>query len=324
MDTHEHDKEHDHEREREHRYLAAASRPLQLTLIIVLVIMAVELAGGFISKSLALISDAGHMFIDALALALSLFAMSVARRPATGRRTFGYHRVEILVALLNGVTILGISVYIFYEAYHRFLEPHEVKAPLMLVVAVIGLVANLAGVFLLRGGGTSSLNIRSAFWHIVGDTISSVGVIVTAIIISITGWTIADPIIAVVIGLIILWGAVRLIREAVDILSETVPKNISVEKVIETIKAIPGVVDVHDLHVWTLTSGVYALSAHVLITDQMVSRSSGIIQTAQKSLRDKFGITHATLQLECTRCESCPEGAICQIRRPETQEAHHH
>lgn len=320
MDTH----DHDHDHEREHRYLTAASRPLQLTLIIVLVIMAAEFAGGILSNSLALVSDAGHMLIDALALALSLFAMSVARRPATRQRTFGYHRVEILAALANGITIVGISLFIFYEAFRRFQQPPEVKVPIMLIVAVVGLVANLIGVFLLRGGGTSSLNIRAAFWHIIGDTMSSVGVIVTAIIISITGWTIADPIIAVVIGLIILLGAVRLIRESIDILSETVPAHIKVEKVIESIKTIPGVVEVHDLHIWTLTSGVYALSAHVLITDQMVSRSTGIIQTTQQTLKEKFGIGHATLQLECTRCESCPEGSICQIRRPETFEAHHH
>ena len=320
MDT----KEHDHDHEREHRYLTAASRPLQLTLILTLVIMVAEFVGGMISNSLALQSDAGHMLIDALALALSLFAMSVARRPATQKRTFGYHRVEILAALANGITIVGISLYIFYEAFRRFQQPPEVNVPIMLVVAVIGLVANLAGVLLLRGGGTSSLNIRAAFWHIIGDTISSVGVIVSAIVIGMTGWTVVDPIIAIVIGLIILLGAFRLIRESIDILSETVPTHIKVEKVTEIIKAIPGVVDVHDLHIWTLTSGVYALSAHVLITDQMVSRSTGIIRTAQQSLKETFGIAHATLQLECTRCESCPEGSICQIRRPETFEAHHH
>jgi cobalt-zinc-cadmium efflux system protein len=324
MDNHNHNHDHDHEHEREHRYLTAASRPLQLTLVIVLVIMAAEFVGGFLSNSLALVSDAGHMLIDALALALSLFAMSVARRPATGKRTFGYHRVEILAALANGLTIVLISLYIFWEAFRRFQQPPEVNVPIMLTVAVIGLVANLAGVFLLRGGGTSSLNIRAAFWHIIGDTISSVGVIASAIIIATTGWTVVDPIIAVVIGLIILVGAVRLIRESVDILSESVPAHINVEKVTESIKNIPGVVDIHDLHIWTLTSGVYALSAHVLITDQMVSRSSGVIKTAQESLKAKFGIAHATLQLECIRCESCPEGSICQIRRPETFEAHHH
>lgn len=324
MNMHIHDHKPEHEHEREHRYLAAASRPLKITLGIVLLIMVAELIGGFLSNSLALISDAGHMLIDALALTLSLFAMSMARRPATRTRTFGYHRVEILAALANGLSVFVVSLYIFYEAYQRFSEPHEVKVPLMLVIAVIGLVANVAGVLLLRGGGTSSLNIRAAFWHIIGDTLSSVGVIASAIIIGLTGFTLADPIIAVVIGIIILIGAVRLIRESIDILSEKVPKNIRVDKVIEKIKEIPGVLEVHDVHVWTLTSGVNALSAHVLITDQMVSRSSGIIQTAQTELREHFGIAHATLQLECNRCESCPEGTICQIRRPEPTPGHHH
>src|ERR1035437_1049022 len=159
----EHDHEHDHEHDREHRYLTAASRPLQLTLGIVLVIMVVELVGGIMSNSLALQSDAGHMLIDALALALSLFAMSVARRPATAKRTFGYHRVEILAALVNGLTIVGVSLYIFYEAVRRFQQPPDVNVPIMLVVAVIGLVANLGGILLSRGGGTANLNIRAAF-----------------------------------------------------------------------------------------------------------------------------------------------------------------
>lgn len=298
-------------------YLAAASRPLQMALVIVLVIMVAEVIGGVLSNSLALLSDAGHMLIDALALTLSLVAMSIAQRPATRTRTYGYHRIEILAALANGITVGLVSLYIFYEAYRRLLEPPVVKAPLMLSVAIIGLIANLAAILLLRGGGTASLNIRAAFWHVIGDTVSSVGVIITAIIISVTGWGVADPIIAVVIGVIILWGAVRLVRESVDILSDTVPRDIPVEKVIEAIKKIPGVEDVHDIHIWTLTSGVHALSAHLLITDRMVSRSAGILQAVQRDLKRLFNITHPTLQLECEKCETCPEGAICEIRRKE-------
>lgn len=314
-----------HNHRSETTYVAATSqRPLQMTLVIVLVIMAAEIIGGIISNSLALLSDAGHMLIDALALTLSLVAMAIARRPATPTRTYGYHRMEILAALANGITVGLISLYIFYQAYQRFLEPPEVKVKVMLPVAIIGLLANIAGVFLLRRGSAVSLNIRAAFWHIVGDTISSVGVIATAIVISVTGWNVADPIIAIVIGVIILWGAVGLVSESIHILSDAVPSHIPVDKVIEVIKKIPGVADVHDIHIWTLTSGVHALSAHVLITDQMVSRSAGIIQTAQEDLKRQFDITHSTLQLECERCESCPEGAICDIRRPETNEGHHH
>lgn len=313
-----------HNHHSETGYFAAASRPLKMALAIVLVIMAAEVIGGILSNSLALLSDAGHMLIDALALILSLGAMTIARRPANRTRTYGYHRIEILAALANGITVGLVSLYIFYEAYQRFSEPPVVKVPLMLSVAIIGLIANLTAIFLLRGGGTASLNIRAAFWHIVGDTMSSVGVIITAIVISITGWKVADPIVAVVIGIIILWGAVRLVRESIDILSDTVPKHIPVDKVIEAIKKIPGVEDVHDIHIWTLTSGVHALSAHLLITDRMVSRSAGIIQTAQRDLKRSFDIAHSTLQLECEKCETCPEGAICEIRRPKIPEGHQH
>lgn len=309
MDTHHHGSEISH--------LAATNqRPLQMSLGIVLVIMAAEVIGGILSNSLALLSDAGHMLIDALALTLSLVAMAIARRPATRTRTYGYHRIEILAALANGITVGLVSLYIFYEAYQRFSQPPVVKIPLMLLVAIIGLVANLAAIFLLRGGSASSLNIRAAFWHVIGDTVSSVGVIITAIVISVTGWYVADPIIAMVIGVIILWGAVRLVRESVDILSDIVPKHIPVDKVIEAIKNIPGVADVHDIHIWTLTSGVHALSAHVLVTDRMVSGSAGIIQAAKQELEQHFNIMHSTLQLECEKCESCPEGAICDMRRP--------
>jgi cobalt-zinc-cadmium efflux system protein len=291
--------------------------PLKMTLVIVLVIMVAEVIGGIISNSLALLGDAGHMFVDALALGLSLFAMTLAKKPATPTRTFGYHRVEILAALTNGVMVLLVSFYIFYRAYQRFLAPPMVKTPLMLLIATIGLIANLAGILLLRRGSHQSLNIKSAFWHIVGDTVSSVGVIIAGIIISITRWSIVDPIIAVFIGCIILWGAVGLVRESINILSEAVPKYIQLDKVIEMIKHIPGVEDVHDIHIWTITSGIEALSAHLLIEDQKVSESQEIVETVNKTLEKYFHITHTTLQLECEKCENCPSGVICNISRPE-------
>ncbi len=302
-----------------HANLSSGSR-LKIALIIVLVIMVVEAAGGIISNSLALIGDAGHMLVDALALGLSLFAITMARRPATLTRTYGYHRVEILAALANGATVGLVSVFIFYEAYQRFLTPPEVKTPLMLLVAIIGLIANLAGIVLLRRGSLRSLNIRAAFWHIVGDTVSSVGVIIAAIIISITGWGIVDPIIAVFIGCGILWGAVGLVRESIDILSEAVPKHIQVGKVIEVIKSIAGVEDVHDIHIWTITSNIYALSAHLLIEDQRVSQSSEIVTTVNQDLARNFGITHTTLQLECEKCESCPSGIVCDMNEAREKE----
>ena len=298
---------------------STGNRPLLIALIIVLSIMVAEVIGGLLSGSLALLSDAGHMLVDALALGLSMFALTIARRPSTPTRTYGYHRVEILAALANGTTLVLISIYIFYEAYQRFLEPTPVQAPLMLVIAAIGLLANLAGILLLRKASRHNLNIKAAFWHIVGDTISSVGVITGGVIIAFTGWYIVDPIIAVIIGGIILWGAARLVIESADILLEAVPRHIEVEKVIETIKNTPGVDEVHDIHIWTITSGIHALSAHLLIADQMVSQSAEIVEKVTHDLSENFSITHTTLQLECEKCESCPSGIICNISRPEQQ-----
>lgn len=308
-----------HPHEGEHVALVG-SRPLIITLAIVAGVMVVEIIGGLLSNSLALLSDAGHMLLDALALGLSLFAINLARRPSTPTRTYGYHRVEIIAALANGSTLVLVSAFIFYEAYQRFLEPPEVKTPLMLLVAGIGLVANLSGIIILRRGSRGTLNVKAAFWHILGDTISSVGVIAGGVIITFTGWRIVDPIIAVVIGLIILWGSVRLVRDSVDILMESVPKHIQIEQVLDALKSVSGVEDVHDIHVWTITSGINALSAHLMIRDQMVSRSAEVVEAVNHRLSDRFNITHTTLQIECAKCESCPSGIICNISRPENEE----
>jgi cobalt-zinc-cadmium efflux system protein len=296
--------------------MPTSSRPLKIALVIVVSVMAFEVTGGILSNSLALLGDAGHMLVDALALGLSLFAMTIARRPATPSKTYGYHRVEIMAALANGTILILVSLYIFYEASQRFLNPPSVQTPIMLIVAAIGLAANLTGILLLRRASHQNLNIKAAFWHIVGDTISSVGVIVAGIIISITGWYVADPVIAVFIGGIILWGAVRIVRESTDILLEAVPRHIQVDKVVETIKNVPGVEEVHDIHIWTITSGIYALSTHLLIEEQTVSKSAEIVEAVNQELARSFSITHTTLQLECQKCESCPSGFICEIKRP--------
>jgi len=300
-----------HHHEEEHLN-SVTTRPLKITLVLVLVIMVAEVIGGLLSNSLALLSDAGHMLTDALALGLSLFAMNLARRPATATRTYGYHRAEIMAALVNGTVLVLVSVFIFYEAYQRFNTLPAVKSPLMLAVAVIGLVANLISMFLLKRGSQKSINIKAAFWHIIGDTLSSVGVIIAGVIIFFTGWYIADPILAVVIGIVILWGAVRIVRESVDILLESVPPHVEIEKVSAAVKAVPGVADLHDIHIWTITSGIYALSAHLSIADQTVSQSCDIVTKVNQVLAENFNITHTTLQLEC---ESCPTGLICNLPR---------
>ncbi|OGO45368.1 MAG: hypothetical protein A2Z05_03280 [Chloroflexi bacterium RBG_16_60_22] len=287
-----------------------AGRRLKMALGIIVVFMIVEVAGGVLSNSLALIGDAGHMLTDALALGLSLFAINLAGRPANQTKTYGYHRAEIMAALANGTVLILVSIYIFYQAYQRFMETPAVKPPLMLAVAGIGLVANLAAMSLLRKSRSRSLNIKAAFWHIVGDTVSSVGVIAAGLIILFTGWYLADPIIAVIIGFIILWGAVRIVRESADILLEAVPEHIRIEKVEAAVKGIPGVEDMHDVHIWTITSGIYALSAHLSIEDQMVSQSTEILSKVNRLLADDFAITHTTLQMEC---KSCPTGLVCNL-----------
>jgi len=306
------------EQHHEHNHLAGNGvRRLLIALLIISAIMVAEFVGGLLSNSLALQGDAGHMLVDALALGISILAIQVARRPSTVTRTFGYHRIEIMAALTNGIILGLVAMYIFYEAYQRFIDPPEVQTTLMMIVAAVGLVANLTAMWLLRGARKNNLNMRAAFWHIFGDTISSLGVITGGIIIMTTGWGIVDPIMAVLIGCIILWGAVRLIRESADILLEAAPKHVRIEEVNRMILGIPGVEDVHDMHIWTITSGIIALSAHLIIEDQTVANSGEISRAVNKELARLFNITHTTLQLECERCEGCPAGLICDISRQE-------
>ena len=201
-------------------------------------------------------------------------------------------------------------MYIFYQAYQRFLNPTPVQADLMLLVAGIGLVVNLAGILLLRRAGKDNLNIKAAFWHIIGDTVSSVGVIIGGIIILLTGWYFADTIIGVFTGGIILWGAIRIVRESIDIIMETIPKDIELSSVIDTLKSFSGVKNVHDIHIWSIASGRNALSAHLCIEDQTVSNSEEILTMINQKLISHFNISHTTIQLEC---DSCPTGISCPL-----------
>jgi cobalt-zinc-cadmium efflux system protein len=250
------------------------------------------------------------MFTDTLALGLSLFALSVAKRPASQTRTYGYLRAEILAALTNGIVLILISAYLSYEAYRRFTEPPQIQGGLMLVVAIIGLLANVIGLAILRSGARQNLNVKGAFLHMWSDAVSSIGVIAAAVMILLTGWSLVDPIITILIVVLILRGAVGLVVEASNILLETVPKHLNVSQVASDVKNIRGVKDIHDLHVWTITSGVYALSCHLLIEDRMVSNSAEIVAEVNQTLSQKFGIGHSTLQLECEECQNSP---VCHI-----------
>jgi len=278
-------------------------RDLLIALSITVIMMVVEVIGGILSNSLALLSDAGHMFTDNLALLLSFFAMTFASMPATDRRTFGFYRLEILAALVNGIVLVLVSLYIVYEAYLRIIHPQPVAGTLMLIVAMIGLVANVIGALVLMKHSHASLNIRGAYLHILGDALSSVGVVIGGGIILYTGWYLIDPLLSIMISLVIVYGAWALVKESVSILLESVPSHINIETISAEIQKIEGVREAYHIHVWTITSGVYAMSGHVLIEDQPVSSSKDVLDRIRALLADKFKIEHSTIQLECDKCD---------------------
>ena len=274
-------------------------RALQITFILTLIYFIVELIGGILTNSLALLADAAHMLTDVGGLALALFATWIAKKPATPQKTYGYYRVEILAALANAVVLFLISFYILYEAYRRFEEPPEVASAPMLLIAVIGLAINLVGIWNLHHGAKESLNIHGAYLEVVSDALGSVGVIVAAVIMLVSGWYYADPIFSVLIGLFILPRTWSLLTQAANVLLEATPAHINVATVEEAMLKVDGVEAVHDLHIWTITSGMEALSAHVVLVDGSESQTaSWVLETITAKLKDEFGIDHTTLQLE--------------------------
>jgi cobalt-zinc-cadmium efflux system protein len=259
--------------------------------------MLVETVGALLTGSLALLSDAGHMFTDVLGIAMALAAIHAASRAATdSQRTFGLYRLEVLAALANAVLLTGVTVYVLVEAVRRFTDPPEVPAGAMLVVATGGLLANVAAFLLLRSGARESINVRGAYLEVIGDVLGSVGVIIAAVVIAGTGWSYADPIIAVVVALMILPRTFALGRSAVRILVQAAPAHLDVAVVRDRLAAVPGVCDVHDLHVWTLTSGMDVASAHLSLEPQ--AELGAVLATARDALHEEFAIDHATLQVE--------------------------
>lgn len=275
-------------------------------------ILVAELVGGFIANSLALISDSGHVFTDVIALSLSWFGVAQATRPASSRMTFGYHRVGILVALFNSTLIFLIALVIIYEAYQRLQSPEEVSSLLMFAVAFVGLLANVIVLFWLRGEASHSLNIRSALLHAGGDALASVGVIAGGIIIYFTSWFWVDPIISIVIAVIIVVAGWSIAWEAISVMIESTPRGLNVDELVGSIKAMQGVQDVHDLHIWSLTPELHALSCHVRVDDAMLSEQGGLLGQMQEFLQHKYNICHTTIQLECSGCEG--HGLYCQLR----------
>lgn len=275
------------------------ARRLFLAFILALVAMVAEGIGGWVAHSLALLSDAGHMLADAAAIALSLFAVRVGSRPADARRTYGYYRLEILAALLNGAVLIAIAVGIAVEAWQRLLHPHPVNVRVVVLLALFGIALNAAGMWLTHARD-SSMNLRSTFLHLFGDLLNSVGVLASALIIAGTGRPEADPIISFLIAGTIVWSAVRLCREAVDILLEGFPSHLDFSEVNQALGDVPGVAAVHDLHVWTITSGLVALSCHIVVTCEGPDCRSHdeILTEAKQVLRDRFRIEHTTIQFE--------------------------
>lgn len=285
---------HDHH---SHSARSASNRKrLAWTLALAAVYMTAEIVGGLISNSLALLADAGHMFSDVAALALSFFAVWIADRPSPPNRTFGYYRAEILAALVNGATLIAVSIYIFVEAWHRLRTPQDVMGPLMTWIAAGGLVINLAGLWILHGGRDESLNIRGAWLHVLTDALGSVGALGAGVMIALFDWTWADPAASVLIALLVVWSSWRLLAESVSVLMENAPRGVDVDEVHREMKSANGVVGIHDLHVWTITSGLDSLSAHVVVDDD--APHPEVLSTLRDMLSHRFGIDHVTLQLE--------------------------
>lgn len=296
----------------DHTHSMAGSK-LRTALCLTAVILLVELVGGILAHSLALLSDAGHVLTDMVALGLAWFATVQADRPADANKTYGYHRTGILAAQVNAVTLILIVAAIGYEAIHRLQHPENVTPWLLFLSAAIGILVNLYIGMGLRRAGEDNLNVRAAMLHVFGDVGASVAVIVGGAVIVLTGWYAADSIVSLAIAVLIAWGAWSILRETLDILMESTPRGLNVAQMVRDIVREPEVQDVHDLHVWSITGGMHALSAHVQVGDRPLSECDPLLTRLTGLLEQKYHIDHATIQLECAGCESnhlyCNQGA---------------
>jgi cobalt-zinc-cadmium efflux system protein len=296
-----------HDHQHNHGSEGANVRRLAITLALVLVYMGVEVVGGLLADSLALLADAGHMLSDAGALGLTLFAMRFARRPATAVRTYGSYRAEILAALVNGATLVAVAVYIFIEAVGRFRTPPDVQGGVMLVVATGGLLVNAAGLWILRTGRGDNLNMHGAWLHVLTDAVGSLQALLAGGLIWALGWNWVDPLASVLIGLLVIYSSWSLIGQSVSVLMEGAPGHINVDDVRAALMELPDVSGVHDLHVWTITSGFVALSAHVTCLESV--RHDAVLSAAQEVLERRFHIHHTTIQIDPDpTCESATHG----------------
>jgi cobalt-zinc-cadmium efflux system protein len=273
----------------------------------------VELVSGIRAQSLALISDAGHNATDALALLLAWFAVFLQHKPADESRTFGYHRAGVLAAFVNAIVLIGLTAWMFYESVRRLMTPSPVDENVMLWVAVGGILLN-GGIMLgLRRSGSDDINIRGAFLHMLGDLLGVTAIVVGALVIRATGWTQVDPLLSILISLLIVWTAWDITRESLNILLEGLPKGLELKQVVAAIRAVEGVLDVHDLHIWSLGSNSHALSCHVLITDMPPSQSDHILHRVKHVLGDRFHVHHTTVQFEHMSCAISGTGCVIPV-----------
>ena len=305
-----HDYTHEHGHAGGHSHAHGNERQLRLALGLTAVILVVEVLGGFMAHSLALVADAGHVLTDVGALAMALFAARQAHRPADHARTYGYHRTGILVALLNAATLIAIALFIGVEAYGRLLHPQGVQPVPMIGAAAIGLGLNLFIATRLHSH-SHDLNMRGAWLHVVGDAGASAGVIVAALLIALTGWTPLDPLLSVAIALLIAVGAWRILRDALSVLMEAAPRDLNMPEMVRQMLGVPGVRDVHDLHVWSIGSGLTMLSCHVRIDEQPLDDGLRVVQQVDTLLRERFSIAHCTIQPETTGCAAT--GLYCAL-----------
>jgi cobalt-zinc-cadmium efflux system protein len=289
----------------------STSRRLEIALFVTALFVLGEIAAGIYSNSLALLSDAAHNFTDALAIGLSLYALRLSQRPANNTKTYGYHRAGILAALVNAGTLIGIGVLIFYEAVRRIIAPPAVQEDVIIVVALVALVMDSLIAVMLHRPGKRDLNVRSAFIHMAGDALATVGVLIAGIAIAFTGMVVLDPLASILIGLIIVWSSWSILRETVDILLEGTPRGIDMNAMLHDLMKIDGVRGVHDLHAWSITSDLRALSAHVLTGDVSISEGAIIQSEINQMLLRNYDIAHTALQLECEDCN--PDALYCEL-----------
>ncbi len=305
-----------------HSHDRTVSSRLRIAIPLTGSIFLVEFIGGIWTSSLALLSDSLHVLFDTSALILSLVAIVLATRPATDRHSYGLHRMEILSALINGLVLFAVSGWILFESAERFMSPRGVHTTGMLVIAAVGFVVNLAVTTLLHHHHHHDLNVRGAYLHVLGDTLASAAVIIGGAVMYFTGWYIIDPILGFGIGLLLVWGSGRLVLESLHILMEGVPRGLSVDKVVEAVKSVPGVGDFHRVHIWSLCSHIRALSAHLVVDTGGGRTPDAVLQEVNSLLHDRYHITHTTLQSECADCGS--EGHLTTPRHPRVRHDHRH